>query len=109
MSLSHESDVIFSSKVQATAAKEGITLDSLKDMVHKAALITSELGNRRYHQWLFTVVKGVVLKMNRPAYRIVKETGSEARINYDECEHCEGAGCTFCGYIGEVRYEVRKE
>jgi RecJ-like exonuclease len=103
-------------RVVLDAAKQGVKLQQLQDMVGRSARVTHELGNRRFHDYVFMIEGNRVLSMQHLVpvddivedeiiYRCVacKDTGH--LIVFDECPHCEGVGCKHCDQ-GLVRNQI---
>lgn len=92
-----------------TKAKEyGITISDIASLANKSAKHTSLLGNRRYKEWVFNEVEGVVINFERlnTFATNCKVCGDDGYlILYDLCEKCFGAGCSHCnsGYIRKQR------
>lgn len=103
-------------KVVNAAARDGIKLTDLQDMLRRSARVTHPQGNRRYHDVVFMVEGQRVLAYARtgdpaPAKSAVEEDEvDEVYHNYkcdtcfdrgkvqvfNECPRCEGEGCKRC-------------
>jgi hypothetical protein len=94
-----------SSQVARVLAALGIGRDELAEMVKRAAITTHERGNRRYHNWLFSIEGDTVRRMTTVEETTISRPGKEAITVYDEHDDCDGLGCAGCGFIGEVRIE----
>lgn len=89
--------------------RNNISLDEFHSMMRTAAIITHGLGNRRFHGWVFEVKSGVCTKMS-PWVKEVTVDSTVDMVAYDECEHCEGAGCAQCDFVGHLRVNyVRRQ
>jgi hypothetical protein len=64
-------------------------------MADRSARVTHERGNRRFHDYVFVVVDDVVEELSF--------IGADQVAVFDECPHCEGAGCQHCGGTGFVK------
>jgi len=92
------------------AEAQGITHLQLLDMVESSAKFSHELGNRRFHSWLFWIENNVVKRMIPLAKGVISGTlnrqvpvpGPGEFLVYDECMDCEGVGCQKCDDTGEV-------
>lgn len=89
---------------------------AIQEMLRHSARITHPLGNRRYNDYLFMVEGEVVKWMGRvtdfvppPAPQppaVVSQPPAVVRCEscrdtgrmpvFDQCEHCEGVGCSHC-------------
>ena len=83
------------------AQAEKISAEELEHMIKHSAPLTHDWANRRWMHWIFDVdMEGSVLK--RMAYKEAQGS-SGSNFMYEDCEHCDGAGCKQCGWHGEVR------
>ena len=84
-------------------------------MVGRAAKCSHVSGNRRYHHWIFEVDENLVVQCmtdlrNHRTSRVFEEKlvqdlpklAPDEFLSYDECEACQGHGCTSCDGLGEV-------
>lgn len=113
-------ELAYSPRVLKFADAEKITLDELRDMLKRAARVTLNTANRRYHQYLFMVQDGVVTwagkTTDQQEARILDNKAAKATIDepppqpqrpeeflvYEVCG-CGGEfGCTECGGKGEI-------
>lgn len=112
------------------AKKAGVLAADIQDMLRKSARITHPEGNRRYHEYLFTVEGDRLLSMRKMseaevaaeerklssyvrkeyvkvetyyACETCRDTGK--MVVYDPCGRCNGVGCSHCD-DGLVRAEV---
>ena len=96
-------EVTYSKEVSRVLEAEGITHGELLAMVEKAAITSVRGFNRRYHQWLFLVKNGVLLKMEGVE---VAGVGFGDDSMEEDCGRCEGSGCGSCQWSGTVRRRV---
>lgn len=95
-------------KVRRVLSLENISTEEVGHMVTHAAPVTNERGNRRFHQWLFSIQNGEVKNMQHwePPTRRIKARAD--MVSFDECDACDGEGCKACGWTGEIRTEYHK-
>lgn len=94
-------------EVMAFAKTQGISLHQLEDMCQKAALITHEDGNRRFHNWIMLVKQGQLQRITDVRTGVSSDTlsaGPKAGefLMYDECPACHGETCERCDFTGQV-------
>lgn len=91
------------------AKRMGLTVEELQDMVRRSARCTHELGNRRYHDYIFNVEGQRVISIAELDYEEV-DIDEPLEVTYkcdtckdqgtipvfDECPRCEGEGCKRC-------------
>jgi len=104
-------------KVVNAAARDGIKLPELQDMLRRSARVTHPDGNRRYHDVVFMVEGQRVVSYSlavdpapaKPDFEYQEEE-DEIYHSYDcetcfdrkkvqvfnECPYCEGEGCKRC-------------
>lgn len=81
--------------------EEGISPEQFEEMVKHASVYSkSDRGNRRYHNWVLDIQDGVCQSMSK--LQIV-QIGNGKTPMYEDCSQCDGDGCHFCGWIGEVK------
>lgn len=92
------------------AARDGISLPKLQDMLRRSARVTHPQGNRRYHDVVFMVEGQRVLSYTHedaetpevvePEDKTFYKCGTckdDHRIQvFNECPYCEGEGCKRC-------------
>lgn len=110
-------------RVVTAAAKEGIRLEELQDMLQRSARFTHAEGNRRYHDYLFMVEGKRLLKFSKITEAaphtapvedvvddVVEDVVDHEEVHYkcetckdvhrvqvfDECARCHGEGCNKC-------------
>jgi len=95
----------FSNSVLEFAKRNGISALELERMLEKSAVITHELGNRRYHDWVFKLESVTVRFMSpiteKPDRVPLEVAGPGEFLVYEECEVCLGDGCEACNYQGD--------
>lgn len=87
---------------------ENISPEEFQDMLKAAALTSHGLGNRRFHNWLFSIKGGQCVAMNK-WIREVTKPGSEDMVVHEDCDYCDGAGCEHCDHIGQVRVTYQRQ
>lgn len=85
---------------------EGIGEAEIQDMVHRSAIHSGDGCNRRFHNWLFAVQDGQLVKMMTLEYRTIGRAYQGTGQVEEECLKCEGRGCKFCGWRGVVQRNV---
>lgn len=89
----------------------GIGPDALADMALRAAKTTKPGWHRRFHEFYFAMEGNTVtdfMKLDKEPENVV-ESGQKLKSNeflvYEECPHCDGAGCSKCtgGEVAVVR------
>ncbi len=81
-------------------------LGRVDEMVDHAAIATHRLGNRRYHNLVLLVVRGMLVRITD-----VEQQPDDPRkfVVFEECDCGVGYGadpdCPGCGGSGEVRVE----
>lgn len=83
-----------SGEVRAFLLRNVITAEKLHDMVAHAAPFTHDLGNRRYHEWVFRVMGMEVVAVTN--LRTCRSSLKDVFFTHDTCEACEGHGCFEC-------------
>lgn len=91
--------------IVSKAAKEGVGIAALQEMLGKSARCTHPQGNRRYHEYLFKI-EGQRLTSFVKIEDDEDDDGDEYKcesckdtlkvIVFDECGYCHGVGCKFC-------------
>jgi hypothetical protein len=83
--------------------------DRVLSYVEQAAMHTSELGNRRYGDYIFLIdTEGRVASVNAlvtDPCKLCKGTGKE--FVFEACSSCEGDGCRFCGNEGGFSVPIK--
>lgn len=91
-----------SDQVRNVMAIEKISESELKEMIKRAAIVSTTEGvNRRFHHWLFNIVpdEDTILMMVKDAKTCI---GKGDQTMEEECPVCEGIGCKKCNYWGVV-------
>ena len=101
------SDLILGPDIQRVLQAESIGVPEVKDMVLRSAIHSGDGCNRRFHNWLFLVKDGVLLKMMTLEYRTVAPAYQGTTAVEEDCMKCYGEGCRFCGWRGVVRRNVK--
>lgn len=87
------------------AKDRGVQLEQLQDMVRLSARCTHRDGNRRYEDFIFmvegnrvvsVVIGGEKLEDTQRVYQCVTCKDSHRVQVFDQCDYCEGAGCSKC-------------
>lgn len=117
-------------RVALAAKRMGVSVEQVLDMVRHSARITHANGNRRFHEYLFTVEGERVTSIHRLTEAEVADEERRIRsfvrrpvqeeshyrcgtcrdtgkmLVFDPCDYCQGRGsCTHCDE-GLVRREV---
>lgn len=90
-----------SKRVIYVATQNNISPQELADMIRKSAIVTSQHGNRKYHNWWFVTTASEVLSMvTGPPVKLGNNRGK----GYMGEDHdvCEGRGCKECNWTGEA-------
>jgi hypothetical protein len=95
----------FSPQVTHVCLSLSLKVEDVSDMVKKAAVLTHERGNRRFHGWIFEVKGDRVSRMSQLDDVVVYRKGSQALTVHEECPDCLGLSCAKCGWAGEVKVE----
>jgi RecJ-like exonuclease len=89
-------------------AKEfGIPIDDLQNMLQRSARVTHEKGNRRFHDYIFSVEGKRVLNISHCPEAELDDEPEEFhscdtchdthRVQvFNECHRCQGEGCSKC-------------
>lgn len=116
-----ERDFLFPLGIILAAEKEGLSVETLREMVRHSTRITHPLGNRRYNGFIFKIEGDEVLAFGRipdvavivpeemvaahPAVSTVdaeltphcESCSDTGRIRvFDTCGRCDGVGCKYC-------------
>lgn len=101
---------VYDDAVLKFASKNQVPVDALDNMLDRAARISHDQGNRRYHDWVFDVEGKIVKKMgNLQKGCFSAKIPSSQPMNpdqfivWEDCEICEGDGCQSCNYEGAYR------
>lgn len=104
----------FTPSVTAYAKRRGIDPNALQDMVQRAAMVTHEQGNRRFHEWVF-LIDGQLVKWMAPFASSTQKDkinrnhphpGPGEFLVWEPCEECEdengvSQGCKHCEFEGD--------
>lgn len=85
---------------------EGIGLEELQEMLVRSAPLTHEWANRRWKNWIFKV-NLPSMEVHRMASFSTYEEGGGRDFMFEECEDCEGEGCSECGWHGQVKRRLQ--
>jgi hypothetical protein len=89
-----------SAQVKRVMTQAAITLEELRVMIERAAIISHPVCNRRYHKWGMKI-EGTKIILLRKLEMVDYSSGAASVI--EDCEECEGDGCPDCGWIGQVK------
>lgn len=92
-------------EVSTFLREQGVSATHLHEMIAHAAPYTHELGNRRFHDWIFRVhgmIVDAITNLKTGASSAIKD----AFLVYEDCPVCHGddghGHCEECGDTGEV-------
>jgi RecJ-like exonuclease len=93
-------------KLVTKAARDGVGLPELQDMLRRSARFTHPDGNRRFHDWLFNIEGRKVISIKRlqpeqedvyePHYKCEYCKDTKRISVFDPCPRCDGEGCQSC-------------
>jgi hypothetical protein len=94
-----------SPQVEQKMLDEKLSLADVEEIVAKSAIIKHVAGNRRYFDWLLRIKDNKVLSLRRIGSAVDEMTDYASGLAYqiEECEDCDGDGCKYCGWIGQVK------
>lgn len=94
-----------SPQVEQKLKDEGLTVAQLEEIIRKSAIIKHVAGNRRYFDWLLRIEDDKVLSFRFIGTAEAEMTDYASGLEYqiEECEDCDGDGCTECGWLGKVK------
>lgn len=123
VSIKSKQGYTLSTAVMEFARAQNLPLHDVTHMIDRASKCSLPSGNRRFHEWVFSVDgKQVVQVMTNsrsgeasvmlPSVRELPILRSDEFLTYDECDGCQGRGCRACDGTGEVviiRREQKKQ
>lgn len=71
----------------------------LEAMVRDSTPFTHEWANRRWMHWMFKLDRSTNT-VERLA--LIPDIPKKVAGMWEECEGCDGTGCSCCGWLGEV-------
>lgn len=75
--------------------------------VNLSAIITHELGNRRYGSYVFLIRDGVVMAVNAmEPHPCPQCKGIRKQEQFEPCEYCDGDGCARCYLLGGTKTTI---
>ena len=91
---------------------KGLKVSDVVLMLRKAAKISHPLGNRRYNDYIFRIVKGELVSVRKMhVAKQVEKTGNKdctvclgdgVFTVWELCSSCSGVGCSVCSNKGEI-------